>query len=129
MTTKSQDVLDRLHGRGEFSELAGLVLIEPDALAQRHAMMARQFQRAADAASPDAAALDMMGETLLARIEVDGRDPPPGLEQRHGDMDGEGGLSGAALFAGDDDHVRRAWPRRRLTALLHDRHATSTELI
>src|SRR5271167_119116 len=70
-------------------------------------MIARQFQRAADAACPDAAALDVVGETLLARIEVDGRDSPPGLEQRHGDMDREGGFAGTALLAGDDDHVRR----------------------
>jgi hypothetical protein len=121
-------ILDRLDGRRECGELAGLVVVEPHALAERHAMMARQFQRAADAACPHAAALDVAGETLLARIEVDGGDPPPGLEQRHGDMDGEGGFAGAALLAGDDDHVRRARPRRRLTASLHDRHAPSMKL-
>ncbi len=68
----------------------------------------------------------MVREALLARIEVDGGDPPPGLEQRDGDMDREGRFSGAALLAGDDDHMRHARPCRRLAALLNDRHATST---
>jgi hypothetical protein len=118
-------MLDRLDCRGKVGECAGRVVVEPDAVAERDAMMPRQFQRPSDAAPPDAAALEMAGEALLARIEVDGGDPPPGLEQRHRDVNGEGGFAGAALLAGDDDHMSRARRCRRLVALLHDRHATS----
>jgi hypothetical protein len=38
-------MLDRLDCRGKVGELAGLVVVEPDAVAERNAMMPRQFQR------------------------------------------------------------------------------------
>ena len=59
------------------------------------------------ARGPVAAVLDVMRETFLARVEIDGGDALAGFEQRDRDVQRGGRFSGAALFIAEHDDVRR----------------------
>ena len=55
---------------------------------------------------PGPAVLDVVGEGLLPRVEIDGRDPLSDIHQRGRDMHRGGGFSRAALFVAEHDDVR-----------------------
>jgi hypothetical protein len=54
--------------------------------------------------------LDVMGEALLAAVEVDGGDALAGFQQRNRDMQGGGGFARTALLVAEHDDMRR-WCR------------------
>ena len=98
-------VLDRGDGAREAVKLRRLVGVDRGALGAADAIMRRQFERNAGARGPAAAVLDIMGEALLAAVEIDGRDPLPGLEQGHGDMQRGRGFARAALLVAENDDM------------------------
>ena len=93
---------DRLREVGEFLRLVGFQRI---ALGPLHAVMRRQVKRDARAFGPGAAVLDVMGETFLPAVEIDGRHALAGLEQRDRNMQSGGGLARAAFLVAENDHV------------------------
>ena len=64
------------------------------------------FERDAGARRPVAAVLDVMREGLLARVEIDGGDALPGLEQRDRDVHRGGRFARAALLVAEHDDMR-----------------------
>ena len=70
------DVLDRVDRLGEAGELGRLVLVEPRACRRARCRNATgSFEVEPGARRPGAAVLDVMGEALLAGVEIDGGDP------------------------------------------------------
>ena len=64
-----------------------------------------------------------MGEALLARVEINGRDPLPDIQQGYGDMHRGGRFARAAFLVAKHDNVCGRGPSRvRLNQ--HQRHLT-----
>src|SRR6185437_1306821 len=99
-------VLDRGDRPREAGELARLIGVDGAGLASLHADMGRNFERRARALGPIAAVLDVMGEALLAAVEIDGGDPLTGLEQRDRYMQRRRRLTRTALLVSEHDYVR-----------------------
>ena len=74
--------------------------------------MHRHFELDAGARRPVAPVLDVMGEALLPRIEIDGRDPLPGIHQGDRDMHRGGRFARAAFLVAEHDDVRGRGPSR-----------------
>ena len=79
-------VFDRVDRGGEIVELRRFVVRDQRAVAARDAVMRRQFEIEPGVLRPGLAVLDVMGEALLARVEVDRGDPLARLQQRDRDM-------------------------------------------
>jgi len=75
-------------------------------LAEPDAVMHRNFEIETGPARPRAPVTDVAGETLLAAVEVDGRDALSSLHQGNGNMQGGGGFSRSALLVAQHDDVR-----------------------
>jgi hypothetical protein len=58
------------------------------------------------ARGPGAPVLDVVGEALLAAVEIDGGDALPCLEQRHRDMHCGGRLARTALLIAEHHDMR-----------------------
>ena len=67
--------------------------------------MRRQVELDARAFAPGAAVVDVMGETSLPAVEIDGRYALAGFEQRDRDMQRGGGLTRPAFLVAENDHV------------------------
>ncbi len=79
-------VFDRVDRGGKIVELRRFVVRDQRAVAARHAIMRRQFKIEPGMLRPGLTVFDVMGEALLARVEVDGGDPLPSLQQRDRDV-------------------------------------------
>ena len=89
----------------EVGELLRLVGFERIALGPRHAIMRRQIELDARALAPGAAVFDVMRETFLPAVEIDGRDALAGLEQRDRDVQRGGGFTRPAFLVAENNHV------------------------
>ncbi|MHC2196151.1 hypothetical protein ACVJF1_008784 [Bradyrhizobium diazoefficiens] len=99
------DRRDRLH---ELLELGVLVLGNLHGLAELDAAMHRQLEIELGATGPGGAVVDVVGEALLAAVEVDGGNALTGLQERDRDVQGSGRFAGAALLVAQHNDVRRA---------------------
>ena len=79
-------VLDRRDGFRKAGKFNRVVLLELERRALRDAKMNRDLQVEARALGPGAPVIDVVGEALLARVEVDRGDPLASLQQRDRDM-------------------------------------------
>ena len=100
-------VFDRTDRLGKVIELFRLVRFHRIAFGAADDEMRRQFELDAGALGPGAAIFDVMREALLARVEVDGGDALPGLEQGDGNMQSRRGFSRAAFLVTEHDDMRR----------------------
>src|SRR4029079_10412956 len=91
-------LLDRADRLGKARELDRLVLVELERGAARDAEMHRHLELDSGMPGPAAPVLDVMGEALLARVEIDGRDPLPDIQQGYGDMHRGGRFARAAFL-------------------------------
>src|SRR5664279_5722344 len=98
-------VLERTDSLREVGEFLRLVGFQRIALGPLHAVMRRQIKRDARALAPGAAVLDVMGETFLPAVEIDGRHALAGLEQRDRNVQSSRGLTRAAFLVAENDHV------------------------
>ena len=79
-------VFDRVDRGGEIVELRRFVVRDQRAVGARYAVMRRQFEIEPGMLRPGLTVFDVMGEALLARVEVDRGDPLASLQQRDRDM-------------------------------------------
>src|SRR5215471_12987234 len=100
-------LLDSAYSLSKSGEFLGFDFIETHARAACNAIMHRDFQLNPGARGPPAAVVDIVGETLLTRIEIDRGDPLTRLQQCDGDVHRRGRLAGATFFVPKDDHMRR----------------------
>jgi len=84
-------MLDGAYSLGEAGELLRLVCFEGGRLAALHAVVRRQLE--CNARGPGAAVLNVVGEALLAAVEIDRGDALAGLELRHRDVQRGRGLA------------------------------------
>ena len=84
--------------------------------------MHRHLELDAGVPGPGAPILDVVGEALLPRVEIDGGDPLPDIHQGDGDVHGGGRFARAALLVAEHDDVRGRRPSR---ARLNQHDATS----
>ena len=67
--------------------------------------MRRQLELDARTLGPGAAVLDVMGEALLARVEIDGGDALAGLEQGNGNVQRRCRFARTALFIAEHHNM------------------------
>ena len=85
--------LDRAHRLHELLELGVFIVGDLHRLAELDAVVHRNFEIETGPARPCVAVADVAGETLLAAVEIDGRNALSGLHQGDGDMQGGSGFS------------------------------------
>jgi hypothetical protein len=105
-------LLDRRDRIGELSGFDRLVLVVLDGRSAADAGMSRNLQIAAGALGPIAPKLDVTGEALLARVEIDAGDALPGIHQGGRDMHRQCRFAGAPFFIAEHDDVRGYRPPR-----------------
>src|SRR5579883_59447 len=105
---------------GEAGKLDGFVLIKLAGRAGGNAEVGRHLEAAAATLGPVAPILHIMGEGLLPRVDVKGRDPLPKIHQGDAKVHRQGRFAGTALFVADHDDMRG---HRSPRAHLHQ-HAT-----
>src|SRR3954470_10888221 len=84
--------------------------------------MGWDFEVELRALAPRAAVLDIVGQALLPRVEIDGGDALAGFHQGNRDVDGERRFTRAAFFIADHDHVSRL-VRILIRLDQHERHS------
>jgi hypothetical protein len=105
-------LLDRRDRIGELGGFDRLVVIELKCRSARDTGVGRDFQIEARALDPIAPKLDVTGEALLARVEIDGGDALPDIHQGDRDMHRQGRFAGSPFFIAEHDHVRGYRPQR-----------------
>ena len=68
-----------------------------------------QSQVEAGALRPGAPVVDIVGEGLLPQVEIDGGDALAEIQERDGDVHGDGGLPGASLLVAEHNDMRGGW--------------------
>src|SRR5262245_12624882 len=90
----------------EVFKLLSLVGFERIAFSAQDAIVRRQFKRYARTLGPSAAIVDVVGEALLARVEINRCNALPGLQKRDRNMQSGRRLSRTALLVSENDNVR-----------------------
>ena len=96
-------VFDRIDGGGKILEFGGLVVRDERPLGALDAVVRGQFEIEPGMLGPGLTVLDVMGETLLARVAVDRRDPLASLQQRDRDMHRDRGFARPTLFVAENN--------------------------
>jgi hypothetical protein len=107
MTTKSWVLLDRAYRFGKSGKFLRFDFVEPQAEAACNAKMLGNVELDAGALGPVATVFDVMGETFLTGVEIDGGDALARLQQSDGNVHSRGRLSRTAFFVSKDDDMRR----------------------
>ena len=90
--------------------------------------MCRDFQIETIAFAPHVTILDVVGETFLPRVDIDGGNALASLHQGYSEMDSNRGFTRATLFIADHDNIcRHAGSLGRLGRQMapqhvHDKH-------
>ncbi len=98
-------VLDGADCRRKALELLRFVRLQRITLSSGDAVVRGQFQGKARALGPGAPIIDVVSETLLTRIEVNGRNALASFEKRHGDVQGRRGFPRAAFLVAEHDDM------------------------
>ena len=98
-------VLNRTDRSRKVGELLRLVRFQRVAFGARDAIVSGQFERDTGTRGPGSAIIDVMSETLLARVEIDSGNTLPGLEECDRDMQRCRRFPRATFLVAEHDHI------------------------